>query len=229
MNADVLKQQAAEYAVQFIQSGMIVGLGTGSTAIFAVQLIAQKIHHNDLKDILAIPTSLVTETEAYKLGIPLTTLDEHRNIDVTIDGADEVDPNFNLIKGGGGALLREKIVAQATRREIIVIDESKLSHQLGTRWAVPVEVIPFGWRSQSDFIEALGATVKLRQGNNMPYRTDQENYILDCEFAPIDDPTQLAQTLIVRSGIVEHGLFINCTRDVIVAGTNGIQHLRKSD
>jgi len=138
-------------------------LGHGSTAIFAVQHIAQLLQSDRLRDILGVACSLQVENEARQLGIPLTTLDEHPIIDVTIDGADEVDPNLDLIKGGGGALLREKIVAQASRREIIVIDESKLSPALGTRWPVPVEVIPFGWRTQALYLESVGASVSVRQ------------------------------------------------------------------
>jgi ribose 5-phosphate isomerase A len=147
-------------------------------------------------------------------------------IDLTIDGADEVDPALNLIKGGGGALLREKIVAQATRREVIVVDESKLVSQLGTTWAVPVEVIPFGWQAQADFLRTLGASVTLRQINDEAYVTDQRNYILDCDFGPIDDTHALGKQMKMRAGIVEHGLFLGLTSDVLVASAEGIRHLR---
>ena len=227
MNIQTLKQQAGEYAADFVQSGMIVGLGSGSTAIFATRRIAQRIHSGELSDIVAIPTSLATEAAAIQLGIPLTTLAEHPRIDITIDGADEVDPAFNLIKGGGGAHLREKIVAQATTRLIIVVDDSKLVDQLGTAWAVPVEVIPFGWQSQAAYLESLGATPTLRMHGDLPYQTDQGNIILDSKFGKIADPSALDLTLNARAGIVEHGLFINMTRDVVVAGATGIRHLRK--
>lgn len=227
MDTALLKQQAAEFAVQFIQSGMVVGLGTGSTAIFATRKIGHLIEEGSLQDIIAIPTSLKTEEEAKKLNIPLTTLDEYPRIDVTIDGADEVAPDFNVIKGGGGALLREKIVAQATKRQIIVVDDSKLSEQLGTHWAVPIEVIPFGWHSQAQYLESLGAKVTLRkQDDGTPYHTDQKNIILDCNFGKIADPAQLAQNIIQRAGIVEHGLFIKLTHDVVVASENGVRHLQ---
>jgi len=136
---DKFKQKAGWYAVRFVESGMVVGLGHGSTAIFAVRRIAQLLHEGQLENILGVPCSLQVEEEARELGIPLTSLDEHPLVDLTIDGADEVDPNLNLIKGGGGAFLREKIVAQASRREIIVVDESKLSPALGTRSPLPVE------------------------------------------------------------------------------------------
>ncbi len=226
LNIQSLKQQAAEYAANFVESGMIIGLGTGSTAIFATRRIADRIHVGELRDIIAIPTSLATEAEARALGIPLSTLAQHPQIDITIDGADEVDPAFNVIKGGGGALLREKIVAQASQCLTIVVDESKLSDQLGTTWAVPVEVIPFGWHSQADYIRSLGANVILRQGAEGPYHTDQGNIILDSDFGKIANPAALAALLNSRAGIAEHGLFIGMVRDVIVAGVDGVRHLR---
>ncbi len=229
MKVESLKQRAAEFALQFIQSGMVIGLGSGSTALFATRGIGRRFQAGDLQGISAIPTSQATEAEARALGIPLTTLETHPRIDVTIDGADEVAPHFNLIKGGGGALLREKIVAQATRRQVIVVDDSKLSDQLGTRWAVPVEVIPFGWASQAAFLQSLGAVPKLRrQGDDSPYLTDQGNFILDCNFGKIEDPGALANTIKRRAGIVEHGLFIQLTDDVIIASQRGVRHLSRS-
>jgi ribose 5-phosphate isomerase A len=224
--ASQLKRQAAERAVEFVEPGMIVGLGHGSTAIFAVRRIAQLLDDGKLRDILGVPCSLQVENDARELGIPLTTLDEHTSIDLTIDGADEVDPDLNVIKGGGGALLREKIVAQASRREIIVVDDSKLSPALGNNWAVPVEVTPFGWRSQAAFLESLGAEAKVRECNNgTSFRTDQGNLILDCDFGPIADPIRLAAEMDARAGIVEHGLFLGLVTDVIVADHQGIRHL----
>jgi ribose 5-phosphate isomerase A len=220
--SDFFKQRAAEQAVEFVQSGMIVGLGAGSTAAFAVRRLAEKIRAGQLSNILGLPCSTQTGQEAGRLGISLTTLEDHPVIDLTIDGADEVDPQLNLIKGGGGALLREKIVAQASRREIIVVDESKLSPALGTHWAVPVEVIPFGWKSQAVFLESLGARPDVRKSKDGTiFRTDQGNLILDCTFGPIPDPAALAFQLAGRAGIVEHGLFIGLVNDVIVAGKNG--------
>jgi len=228
-NSQNLKKQAAERAVEFIESGMVVGLGHGSTAMFAVQRIAKLLKSGKLTEILGVPCSLQVEKEARQLGIPLTTLDEHPSIDVTIDGADEVDPNLDLIKGGGGALLREKIVAQASRREIIVVDESKFSRALGTRWPVPVEVIPFGWRTQVLYLESVGASVRVRRGNTRRrFTTDQGNLILDCQFGPIAGPGQLAAKLDARTGIVEHGLFLGLATDVIVADVQGVRHLRRT-
>jgi ribose 5-phosphate isomerase A len=222
------KQEAAEYAVKFIQSGMTVGLGTGSTAIYATRRIAELYRNGQLRDIAAFATSTVVRQEAIKLGIPMLTEDLPQEIDVTIDGADEVDPQLNLIKGGGGALLREKIVAQASRREIIIVDETKLSPQLGTHWPVPVEVLPYGWQSQARYLSSLGAEPAIRLlPDGSEFRTDQGNMILDSRFGPIADLEGLALKLASRAGIMEHGLFLNLARDVIVAGPGGIRHLKR--
>ena len=228
MDIGKLKQQAAEYAVKFVTSGMVVGLGHGSTAIFAIHAIADRLKTGQLKDIVGIPCSRQVEEAALQLGLPLTTLEESPVIDVTIDGADEVDPLLNLIKGGGGALLREKIVAQATRREIIVIDETKIVPALGTHWAVPVEVIPFGWHTQAHYLAGLGAEINPRHDSSGAlFRTDQGNLILDCRFGPIPHPEQLAAQIKERAGIVEHGLCLGLATDVIVAGETGIRHLKR--
>lgn len=230
MDVDIaeLKRQAAERAVDFVESGMVLGLGHGSTTIFALRRIAQLLHDGELQDLLGIPTSTRVERDAQELGIPLTTLSEHPVIDLTIDGADEVDDDLNLIKGGGGALLREKIVAQASRREIIVVDETKLSPKLGIQWPVPVEVTPFGWRSQAAYLQSLGAEVTLRRNEDgTRFRTDQGNLILDCDFGPIPEPAQLAVRLNERAGIVEHGLFLELATDVIVGAEEGVRHLKR--
>ncbi len=228
MDVAQLKQKAAERAVDFVESGMVVGLGHGSTAIFAARRIAQLLQSGQLADILGVPCSVHVQREARELGIPLTTLDDHPIIDLTIDGADEVDPDLNLIKGGGGALLREKIVAQASSREIIVVDESKLSPALGTHWAVPVEVIPFGCRSQCAYLESLGARLTVRRNDDGTiFNTDQGNLLLDCDFGAISQLKELAEGMNGRSGIVEHGLFLGLATDVIVAGERGIQHLSR--
>jgi ribose 5-phosphate isomerase A len=219
------KQQAADRAVECVESGMVVGLGAGSTAILAVRNIGQLLREGRLRDILGVPCSREIEAEARALGIPIT-LDPPGAVDLTIDGADEVDPDLNLIKGGGGALLHEKIVAQASLREIIIVDESKLSPVLGTHWPLPVEVVPFGAQSQKHFLTSLGAHVTVRQQRDgTPFRTDQGNLILDCAFGPIRQPAELAAKLDARTGIVEHGLFIGLATEVIVAGVDGIRHL----
>jgi ribose 5-phosphate isomerase A len=225
-----LKEQAARYGVQFVQSGMVVGLGAGSTAAFAMRRIGELLRDGKLESILGVPCSLEVEQTAMRLDIPLTTLEEHPVVDLTIDGADEVNPDLDLIKGGGGALLREKIVAQASRREIIVVDESKLSPVLGTCWVVPAEVVPFGWASHVPFLESLGARVALRANpDGVQFKTDQGNLILDCNFGPIADPMRVAAQLSQRAGVVEHGLFLGLATDVIVAGDEGITHLKRGE
>jgi len=227
-SAQSLKQQAADRVLAYIHSGMIVGLGAGSTAVLAVRGLAEKLARGELTDIWGIPCSRVIEAEARRLGMPITSLEDHPVIDVTFDGADEVDPALNLIKGGGGALLREKIVAQTSRREIIIVDESKLSATLGTHWAVPVEVIPFGWRTQAAYLESLGAQVRLRPGDDgTPFKTDQGSFILDCSFGPIGDPVSLGARMDARTGIVAHGLFLGLATDLIVAGASGVKHLER--
>jgi ribose 5-phosphate isomerase A len=227
---DELKQKAAHHAVEFVDSGMVVGLGTGSTTAFAVIRIGKRIKSGDLKNIVGIPTSIRTETLAGEWDIPLCRLEDQPVIDVTIDGADEVDPDLNLIKGGGGALLREKVVAQASRKNIIIVDESKLSPCLGTRWALPVEVIPFAAKSAENFLKSQGAAVTLRlDENGQPYRTDQNNFILDANFGEMADPNRVAEVLNERAGIVEHGLFLGLASDVIVAAEDDIRHLKRND
>ncbi len=228
---DVLKRQAAERAVEQVESGMVVGLGHGSTAIHAVRLIAALIQDGTLKNVLGVPCSQQIETEARKLNIPITTLEEHPVVDLTIDGADEVDPHLEVIKGGGGALLREKIVAQASRREIIVVDESKLSAALCTRFALPIEVIPFGWTTHLTFLEALGGQPKLRMASDGSlFKTDQGNFILDCRFEPLASASalaELAEKIKARTGVVEHGFFIGVASEVIVAGADRIRNIRR--
>jgi ribose 5-phosphate isomerase A len=154
------------------------------------------------------------------------TLDPPDMVDLTIDGADEVDPELNVIKGDGGALLHEKIIAQASRREVIIVDESKLSPALGTHWALPVEVIPFGWHAQRRVLGSLGARITVRQQpDGTSFRTDRGNLMLDCAFGPIQQPMELAATLDARTGIVEHGLFLGLAAEVIVTGADGVRHL----
>ncbi len=207
---------------------MVVGLGTGSTAIFATRRIGELLRRGELHDILGFATSQATWQEAQRLGIPLMAQEMPREIDVTIDGADEVDPALNVIKGGGGALLREKIVAQASRRVVITVDDSKLSPRLGSRHPVPVEALAFGWRSQLRFLESLQARVAVRKNpDGSQFATDSGNMILDCDFGPITDPDALASSLSRRAGIVEHGLFLGLVTDLIVAGAAGVEH-RKS-
>lgn len=222
-----LKRSAAEHAVRrYVESGMTLGLGTGSTAAFAVHYIAELLRAGTLKNIIAFGTSRATWDEAVRLNIPMMSEDLPTSLDLTIDGADEVDPQLNLIKGGGGALLREKLVAQSTAREVIVVDESKLSPLLGKHHVVPVEVLPFGWRSSARYLQGLGAKWVVRcDANGQEYRTDQGNMILDCDFGPIQSPAQLADQLNGRAGILEHGLFVGLSHVVVVSGPGGIREL----
>jgi ribose 5-phosphate isomerase A len=224
---DEFKQKAAVFASEFVKSGMVVGLGTGSTTHFAIVRLGELIRDGRLRNIVGIPSSLRTEHAAQELGIPLTDFDVHPVIDVTIDGADEVDPELNLIKGGGGALLREKVLAQASRRNIIIVDESKLAPRLGTKWALPVEVVPFARAAEERFIASLGAEVRLRLKDGRPVATDQGNLLLDAAFGPMDNPAAISERLNGRAGIVEHGLFLGLAHDVIVAGNDGIRHLKR--
>ena len=228
MGASDLKQQAAHRAVEFVESGMIVGLGHGSTAAFATKRLATLLASGTLRDIFAIPCSQEVDELARSLEIPMTSFEVHKRIDLTIDGADEVDPSMDLIKGGGGALLREKVVASASRREIIIVDGSKLSPALGTRFALPVEVVPFAAAIEQRFIESLGAQATLR-GDATPFRTDQGNFILDCAFGPIPDAASLAAQLDARAGIVAHGLFIALATDLVVASEAGVRAYQRGD
>jgi ribose 5-phosphate isomerase A len=222
------KRAAAERAVEWVESGTTVGLGTGSTAVWAIRAIGAALHDGRLRDIVAVPTSNESERDARALDIPIVTLAEHPVVDLTIDGADEVDPALNLIKGHGGALLREKVVAQASRREIIVVDDSKPSPRLGTKMSLPVEVIQFAAAIERTYLESLGATVTMRGGDASPFVTDEGNWIYDCDFGPIDDCERLSALLHERAAIVEHGLFLDLATDLLVATPTGIDHQTRS-
>ena len=218
-DASELKKQAAEQAVDFVRPGMVVGLGTGSTANYAVEAIGRKLRLGELKDIVGIPTSERTRDRARHADIALSTLDEHPIVDLTIDGADQVDADGKLLKGGGGALLWEKIVAAASRQYLIVVDESKIVKTLGDGFALPVEVVRFGWKTHESAIRELGADAVLRVKNDAPYCTDEGHYILDCHFAGgIGDPERVNAILQARPGVVETGLFLGMSPHVIVGG-----------
>ena len=201
------KQIAADKAVSFIESGMIVGLGTGSTAYWAIEKIGERMKQEGLK-VKAIATSTRSEEQAIALGIPILSFAEIGEIDITVDGADEADGSLNLIKGGGGALLREKIVASNSKKLIIVADESKLVKHLG-KFGLPVEVAVFGWEKTFQKLQSLGCVPVLRMADNLPYKTDNSNYIVDCAFGEIDDPPALHEKINAIVGVVENGLFIN--------------------
>jgi ribose 5-phosphate isomerase A len=224
---DDLKRAAAQTAVALICDGMIVGLGTGSTASFAVKLIAERVA--DGLDIVGIPTSQKVEQQARSMGIPLSTLAEHDHIDIAIDGADEVQSGtLNLIKGRGGALLREKIVATSADQLIIIVDDSKLVDSLGVRDLVPLEVVPFGWQATAKRMQRLvaGLTLRLRH-DGQPFISDGGHYILDCVFGAIEDPLHLQQQLDQTVGVVENGLFLGLTSQVIVGSRKGVSVLHR--
>ncbi len=222
------KQRAAEEAIQYVESDMVVGLGTGSTADYILIAIAREIRNGRLKGIRGIPTSRRSEARAIELGIPLTTLAECPNPDVTIDGADEVAPNLDVIKGLGGALVREKVVAQSTRKFIIIADSSKRVARLGTRGPLPVEVIRFAHEASAAYLRELGCAPTLRVGDGgAPYVTDNGNYIYDCSFLPegMADPVDIQERILHRAGLVDSGLFLGMASVAILAGETDCQTL----
>ncbi|TVX92648.1 ribose-5-phosphate isomerase RpiA [Paenibacillus agilis] len=219
------KRIAAERAVDYIQDGMIVGLGTGSTAYWAIQKLGLKVQGG--LQIKAIATSVQSEELARNLGIPLVSFAEMNEIDMTIDGADEVDQELNLIKGGGGALLREKIVAAASKQFIVIVDESKLVKRLGT-FPLPVEIVPFGHEVTIKKLYDLGYEPRLRKIDNETFVTDNGNYIVDGHFGDIEAPQELHNKLNLIPGVVDNGLFVNMTRRVVVGYQDGeISELEK--
>jgi ribose 5-phosphate isomerase A len=226
MSADTWKQQAAERALQFVEDGMSLGLGTGSTAARFVDLVGQRVKAG-LK-VKCVPTSEATRAQAERLGIPLTTLDDTPFLDLTVDGADEIDGQLRLIKGGGGALLREKIVATASQRMVVITDASKVVVTLG-KFPLPVEVVRFGLAATRNMVEVLAADagcegeVKLRlAADGRPFETDSANLILDCAFGQIPDPEALEDALKLVPGVVESGLFLGIADAAVIAGPDGV-------
>jgi len=215
-----MKRIAAQKAVEIIEDDMVVGLGTGSTVKYALEYIGKRIQEG--LSIKAIPTSIETKRIAQKEQINIVSLLEHPEIDVTIDGADEVDSNLNLIKGGGGALSREKIIAYHSKKVIIIADESKVVKILGIDFPLPVEVLKFEWESTKKALETFGCEVKIRKIFDDPFITDNGNYIIDCEFEKINDPEQLEIDINMIPGVVENGLFIGLATEVIVGSKQGI-------
>jgi ribose 5-phosphate isomerase A len=225
MANDLEKEAAARASLRFVKDGQVVGLGTGSTAAFFIKLLAEEVKRG--LRVRGIPTSVKAGELARSLGIPLTSLDECQEIAVTVDGADEVDPQLRLIKGGGGAMLREKIVASATKQLVIVADASKQVPVLG-KFPLPVEVIRFAQALVVKRITALGAEVSVRTGSDgKPYVTDEHNHILDCRFGQIRDADGLARELSDMPGVVEHGLFIGMASVVLFAQGTEIVELRR--
>ncbi|HJF21904.1 MAG TPA: ribose-5-phosphate isomerase RpiA [Mammaliicoccus lentus] len=224
MNQDELKESVAIEAIQYIEDDMKVGLGTGSTMYYAIKHLGERVKEG--LNIVCVPTSEKTAEWAEKFEIPLSDFSEIRSLDIAIDGADEVDENLQLIKGGGGALLREKIVADAAKKFIVIVDESKVVKTLG-KFKLPIEVIPFGWKITAQSIESLGCKAILRKKEEEIFVTDNQNYILDCDFSEIHHPEQLNNTLKSIVGVVETGLFINMTKKVLVSrsATNEINEI----
>jgi ribose 5-phosphate isomerase A len=223
MTTDQEKEAAARASLRFVKDGQVLGLGTGTTATHFIKLLGEQVK-NGLR-VRGIPTSTRSRDLAQSLGIPVTTLDECQEIDVTVDGADEVDPQLRMIKGGGGALLREKIVASATKKLVIVADATKQVARLG-KFPLPVEVIKFAQAIVTKRIAALGASVQLRAGNDgKPFITDENNHILDCRFGAIPDPDELARELSAIPGVVEHGLFIGMASVVLFARGTGVEEV----
>jgi len=227
MNVERYKRAAAVRALEFVRSGMRVGLGTGSTAAHFVELLAERVHAG--LDVVAVPTSEATHAHAARLGIALTTLDETPELDVTVDGADEIAPDLTLIKGGGGALLREKIVASATAKMIVIADESKWVSMLG-RFPLPIEIAPFGAAATNRAVEAAVAEigcpgpVTLRKGRGgHAFVTDGGHWLIDAQLQRIADPSALAARLSMIPGVMEHGLFIDLARTAILAGPDGVR------
>ena len=225
MAAEDEKRLAGEAAVEFVEDGMVVGLGTGSTVRYFIERLGAMTAEG-LK-VTGVPTSMQTERLALKAGISLDTLEGHPRLDLAVDGADEVDHELNLIKGMGGALFREKIVAKAAKRFIVVVDSSKLVSRLGERTPVPVEVHVFGWKATVGWLGSLGCTPLLRKSGSAPYITDNGNFIVDCKFGPISDPPALEGRINNLPGVVQNGIFTDMADIVIVGKGDKVERLTK--
>jgi ribose 5-phosphate isomerase A len=230
MDQQQLKQAAASYAVaNFVRSRMYVGLGSGSTSELFVLELARQVAAGNLSDLITVSTSEKVAELAQTNGLKVVGLDDVSYLDVTVDGADEIEPtDFGLTKGRGGALLREKLVAAASKLEVIIADDSKLVTYLGEKMPIPVEVIPFGWKHTANRLRDLGGEPVLRMNGAQPYLTDSANYILDCRFSPIAEPQAVATAIKCTVGVVEHGLFIGLAgRVVIASATHGVYEMEK--
>jgi ribose 5-phosphate isomerase A len=229
-----LKEQAAIAAAGLAESGMILGLGTGSTAALVVKELGRRVRDGELRDVRGVPTSEATARLARAEGLPLLTLEEAPALDLTIDGADEIDPAWNLVKGAGGSLLREKIVAQVSRAEAIVADDTKLVARLGGRMPLPLEVVPFGWNTHLSFLQELGGAPTLRRrADGAPFITDEGNWTIDCRFSDetgqrlLENPAALDELLRSRAGIIETGFFLGLATILVVARDSGVEVLRR--
>jgi len=227
---EALKRRAAEKAFEQVRSGMVLGLGTGSTVAHLLTLLSEALASGKLTDVVGVPTSLQTEQRAASLDIRLIGLGDRDRVDLTIDGADEISPDLDLIKGGGGALLREKMVAQASARVVIIADESKCVERLGSTFALPVEVVRWGWEAQARYLERCGAEVVMRSGpDRLPAVSDNGHVFLDCHFPDgIEDPAALEDRLARRAGIVETGLFLGLASEAVVASQDEVRVIRRN-
>ncbi|KAI3729367.1 hypothetical protein L6452_18023 [Arctium lappa] len=231
LTQDELKKIAAYKAVEFVESGMVLGLGTGSTAKHAIDRIGELLRQGKLSNIIGIPTSTQTHNQASSLGIPLSDLDTHPVLDLAIDGADEVDPDMNLVKGRGGSLLREKMIEGCCKKFVVIVDESKLVDYVGgSGLAMPVEIVPFCWKFTAQKLQSLfeeaGCVAKLRVSpeNGKPYVTDNGNFIIDLYFKKdIGDLKAAGDAILRLAGVVEHGMFIDMATTLIVAGELGVR------
>lgn len=228
-DAESFKRIAAAEAVAEVKDGMVLGLGTGSTVGHFLELLGKKLDGGEIRDVVGVPSSIRTGREARQAGIHLSSLGEHPRLDLTVDGADEVTPRLDLIKGMGGALLREKMVAQASARLLVIADASKAVERLGTVSSLPVEVVDWGWSGHVTYLEERGAEVSVRKfEDGPPFKSDNGNLILDCWFpGGIDDPEGLHAGLKARAGVVETGLFLGMADEAILAGPDGVRRLRR--
>ncbi len=223
---DRLKREAARRALDYVRDGMVLGLGSGTTSEIFVAELGERVRAG--LRVSGVPSSRKIEAMAARAGVPLASLDDHPRLDLDVDGADEIEPRtLSLIKGGGGSLLREKLVAVACRQVLIVGDESKLVETLGQRWPVPVEVVRFGWRATAERLARLGCRPELRIRDGAPFVTDEHHHVLDCHFGPIADPPDLAEQIKLTVGVVEHGLFIGIAHRALVAGRDGVRVLER--
>jgi ribose 5-phosphate isomerase A len=222
-NQDEQKRMAAAAAAAMIQPGMRLGLGSGSTVRLVVETLAARASRNEVEELVIVAASSTTEAALRRAALPVHSLDDHPRLDLAIDGADEVDPSLAMIKGGGGALLRERIVLAAARERVIAVDASKVVPVLGTHWSVPVEVARFGWRVAEHALRQLGATPVLRMEQARPVVTDEGNYLLDCAFGQIHDPRGLAASIAGLPGVMAHGIFLDLVDRLLVSGEDGVE------
>ena len=222
-----LKRRAAERAVEFVNDGDIVGIGTGSTVLYAIQALGKRVERGD--QIIGVPTSKQSEKLARDLNIPIRQLNEVASIDLVIDGADEIDADFNMIKGGGGALTREKLVALSSRRHVIVVDETKIVSRLGKKYRLPVEVLSFAWRYCQNCLLRLGCSVHLRTRGEVVFETDNGNYILDCDFDGVEDAAETERRIKLIPGVIESGLFIGLADTLVIGYDDRVEVRNRAD